>query len=145
MEVIYCRCRGAIYARAGVNDNLQAKATYLNDTGHPITYHGREIVDGESFVCMIDGEHFTSDNPDDQIAIMFDDSRVPAVEWAPAQTFGEYFVAKFAGAIVKDEYGIPLSSGNYMSFQQTGLLKSTMDRAYIQLCVKVNKDGASVD
>ena len=139
MEVLYCRCRGAVYARVGVNDDLQAKATYLNDSGFPVTYHGRTIEDGESFVCMIDGEHFGAENSDATIAVMFDDTRVPVVDWCPAQLFGEYFVAKFAGAIRKDEYGIPLSTGNYMTYQTQGLLKSTMDRKYVQFAVKVNR------
>jgi len=145
MDVVYCRCRSAIYARVGVNDNLQAGATYLNDSGDAITYHNRTVASGESFVCMIAGERFTSANPNATIAVMFDDTRVPAVDWCPAQLFGEYFVAKEAGSIKKDAYGIPLSSGNYMSYKTSGLLKSTMDRRYVQFAIKVNRYVATAD
>ena len=75
---------------------------------------------------------------------MFDDTRVPSVEWCPAQLFGEYFVAKSGGAIQKDAYDIPLSSGNYMSYQTSGLLKSTMDRRYVQFAIKVKRDAPSL-
>ena len=144
MEVIYCRCRSAIYARVGTNDNLQAGATYLNDSGKSIRYHNRTIVNGESFVCMIDNEHFTcAADSEATIAVLFDDTRVPAVDWCPAQLFGEYFVAKSAGAIQKDAFNVPLSSGNYMSYQTAGLLKSTMDRKYVQFAVKINRYAAS--
>ena len=145
MEVVYCRCRSGIYARVGTNDSLQAGATYLNDSGKTITYHNRSIVDGESFVCMVAGESFScSADPTATIAVMFDDSRVPTVDWVPAQLFGEYFVAKQGGAIRVDANGVPLSSGNYMSYQTAGLLKSTMDRKYIQFSVKVKRDAPSL-
>ena len=146
MEVVYCRCRSAIYARVGINDSLQAGATYFNDSGYTITYHNRSVINGESFVCMISGERFScASNSEATIAIMFDDTRVPAVDWCPAQLFGEYFVAKLSGAIRTDAYGIPLSSGNYMSYQTTGLLKSTMDRKYVQFAIKVNRYVTSSD
>ena len=145
MEVVYCRCRSAIYARVGTGDTLQAGATYLNDSGKTITYHNRSIVNGESFVCMINGESFTcAADSSATIAVMFDDTRVPSVEWCPAQLFGEYFVAKSGGAIQKDAYDIPLSSGNYMSYQTSGLLKSTMDRRYVQFAIKVKRDAPSL-
>lgn len=143
MEVVYCRCRNAIYATVGQSDTLQAGATYLNNSGNDITYHNRTVANGESFVCMITGEQFTAIDPDARIAVMFDDTRVPAVEWVPAQLFGEYFVAKLAGAIQKDAYNVPLSSGNYLSYQTSGLLKSTMDRKYIQFAIKVKRDDFS--
>ena len=95
---------------------------------------------------MISGERFScSADSNATIAVMFDDTRVPSVDWCPAQLFGEYFVAKQAGAIQKDTYGIPLSSGNYMSYQTTGLLTSAMDRKYIQFAVKVNRHVASTN
>ena len=141
MEVLYCRCRAAVYARVGVGDDLQAGATYLNDSGETITYHNRSISNGESFVCMIAGERFSCTDPTATIAVLFDDTRVPSVDWVPAQVFGEYFVAKRAGAIGYDEFGVPLSSGNYMSYQTPGLLKSTLDRAFVQFAVKVKRYG----
>ena len=141
LDVLYCRCRSVDYARVKPTDVLQAGATYLNDGEESITYHNRTIAPGESFVCMIDGESFTASSSDYEIAVMFDDTRVPAAEWIPAQIFGEYFVAKEAGAIRKDEYGVPLSSGNYTSWHTSPLLKSVLDRRYIQFALKVNRYG----
>ena len=142
MEVVYCRCRSGVYARVGSSDSLQAGATYLNDSGHTISYHNRNVVDGESFVCMVAGENFScQEDPSATIAVMFDDTRVPDVDWCPAQLFGEYFVLKSGGAIRTDEYGVPLGSGNYMSYQAAGLLKSTMDRKYVQFAIKVKHDA----
>jgi hypothetical protein len=51
-----------------------------------------------------------------------------------------YFVGKMSGAILVDDYGIPLSSGNPRSYSQA-LAKSYMDRMYIQFCVKVKRYG----
>lgn len=141
-DVLYCRCRSVDYARVKPTDSLQAGATYLNDGGENITYHNRTIAPGESFVCMIAGESFTASSNDYEIAVMFDDTRVPAAEWIPAQIFGEYFVAKEAGAISVDSYGVPLSSGNYSSWHTSPLLKSVLDRRYIQFALFVNRYGA---
>lgn len=145
MEVLYCRCRNAVYVRVGVSDSLQAGATYLNDSGMNITYHDRTVANGESFVCMIDGEHFSCEDSTKKIAVLFDDTRVPAVEWIPAQTFGSYFVAKSGGAILKDTYGVPKSSGNLRAYPTTGLNLSTMDRKYVQFAVKIKRYVARVD
>lgn len=143
-EVVYCRCRNAVYARATPFTDLQAGATYLNDSAGNITYHGRTVAPGESFVAMITGEHFTAAEGV-SIAILFDDTRVPSVDWVPAQLFGEYFVAKMAGAIQKDANGVPLSSGNYNAYQQSGLLKSTMDRQFVQFAIKVKRYAGVAD
>lgn len=142
LDVVYCRCRSVDYARVKPTDTLQRGATYLNDRDESITYHNRTIAPGESFVCMIDGESFSASSNDYDIAVMFDDTRVPATEWIPAQIFGAYFVAKEAGAIRTDEFGVPLSSGCYTSWHTNNMLKSVLDRRYIQFCIKVNRYGA---
>ena len=133
-DVLYCRCRSVVYARVGVTDYLQRGATYLNDGNQNITYHNRTIVPGESFVCMITDEQFTCADSTYKIAVMFDDTRVPASEWIPARLMADYFVGKSGGAIVTDEYGIPYSSGNPRSYSQT-LLQSVLDRIYVQFAV----------
>lgn len=140
MDVVYCRCRSVVYARVGVNDNLQRGATYLNDGNQNITYHNRTIVPGESFVCMIDNEQFGCPDSSYTIAVMFDDTRVPASEWIPAHTMGEYFVGKAGGAIVTDEYGVPESSGNIRTYNAS-LAKSVMDRRYVQFAIIVKRYG----
>jgi len=140
MDAVYCRCRSVVYARVGVNDDLQLGATYLNDGTESITYHNRVIVPGESFVCMWSGERFTCEDTDQKIAVLFDDTRVPASEWIPAALMGDYFVGKTGGAIEQDEYGVPLSSGNMRAYD-VSLAKSTMDKRYIQFCLKVRRYG----
>lgn len=139
-DVIYCRCRSVVYTRVGVNDDLQRGATYYNDGEQNITYHNRVIAPGESFFCMIDGERFTCEDSSYQIAIMFDDTRVPVAEWIPAAAMQSYFVGKMSGAILLDEYGIPLSSGDPRAFEQA-LAKSYMDRRFVEFCVKVKRYG----
>lgn len=141
MDAVYCRCRTAVYARVGVDDDLQLGATYLNDSNSDIVYHNRTIVPGESFVCMWNNEKFScSSDPTVTIAVMFDDTRVPGSEWIPAATMADYYVGKNGGAIVDDDYGIPLSSGNVRSYAQS-LNKSTIDRRYVQFCIKVKRYG----
>ena len=139
-DVLYCRCRSVVYARVGVTDDLQRGATYYNDGNLNITYHNRTIAPGESFFCMIGGERFTCSDNDYKIAVMFDDTRVPASEWIPAAAMQRYFVGKMSGAILVDSYGIPLASGNPRAYQQA-VAKSYMDRRYVQFCVKVKRYG----
>lgn len=139
-DVLYCRCRSVVYARVGVSDDLQRGATYYNDGAQSITYHNRAIAPGESFFCMISGERFTCQDSTYKIAVMFDDTRVPASEWIPAAAMQSYFVGKMSGAILVDAYGIPLSSGNPRAYEQA-VAKSYMDRRYVQFCVKVKKYG----
>ena len=144
MDVVYVRSTPVVSARVGVNDNLQRGATYLNDGDTNITYRNRTIVPGESFVCLLDDEHFSCDDTSYEIAVMFDDTRVPASEWIPAQQYGEYFVSKRGGAIQVDEYGIPYSSGNYMSYQGAALLKTILSQRYIQLAYRVKRYGTGI-
>jgi|GEM_PF-2346331 len=140
MDAVYCRCRSVVYARVGVNDDLQFGATYLNDGAASITYHNRVIAPGESFVCMWSGERFTCEDAEQTIAVLFDDTRVPASEWIPAAMMGDYFVGKTGGAIAQDEYGVPQSSGNVRAYA-VNLAKSVMDKRYVQFCLKVRRYG----
>ena len=148
-DVVYCRCRQAVYARVTPSDLLQRGATYLNDGEETVVYHHRDIAPGESFVCMIEGEQFADPNHAGEVpyslAVMFDDSRVPSSEWIPAQQLGEYFVSKSGGAIEADEFGVPYSSGNYKSFAGGHvLLKSVLDRRFVQFAIKVTRYGTGV-
>ena len=146
-DVIYCRCRSTIYVQIKASDGLQRGATYLNYGTKDITYHGRVISPGESFVALNSTETFTcSVDADYKIGVMFDDTRVPSTEWVPAQNFGEYFVMKQSGAIRLDEDGVPVSSGNYLSFQTTAnggysdqLRKTIINQRFVQFAIFVTK------
>jgi hypothetical protein len=77
---------------------------------------------------------------------MFDDSRVPSSVWIPARMWGEYFVWKSAGVVQYDADGLPISSGNYLSYQTTAnggysdqIMKTIMNKAYFQLKVTAKK------
>lgn len=118
-DVVYVRTLAAIYAKIKQGDGLQRGGVYINSGNSNITYRNRTIVSGESFVAENDVDDFTAVDGDYEIGVMFDDTRVPSSEWIPAQLFGEYFVCKESGAIKLDESGVPVSSGNYLSWQST--------------------------
>ena len=146
-DVIYVRCRSTIYAKIKSSDGLQRGATYLNFGNKSITYRNRAYSPGESFVAVNTTDTFTcSGDADYEIGVMFDDTRVPSSEWVPAQNFGEYFVMKQSGAIRLDADGVPVSSGNYLSFQTTAnggysdqLRKSIINQTYVQFAIFVTK------
>ena len=116
-DVVYVRTSATIYVRIKQGDGLQRGATYLNCGNANITYRTRTIVPGESFVAENAVDDFACDNANYEIGVMFDDTRVPSSEWIPAQLFGEYFVCKERGTVKLDNSGIPVASGNYLSWQ----------------------------
>ena len=116
-DVVYVRTIAAIYVRIKHGDGLQRGATYLNCGNANITYRNRTIVPGESFVAENAVDDFTANDSAYEIGVMFDDTRVPSSEWIPAQLFGEYFVCRERGTIKLDGSGIPVASGNYLSWQ----------------------------
>ena len=118
-DVVYVRTIVAIYVRIKQGDGLQRGATYLNYGNENITYRNRTIVPGESFVAENAVDDFTANDADYEIGVLFDDTRMPSSEWIPAQLFGEYFVCKERGTIKLDNSGIPVASGNYLSWQPT--------------------------
>ena len=118
-DVVYIRTLAAIYAKIKQGDGLQRGGVYLNCGNVNITYRTRTIVPGESFVAENAVDDFTASDADYEIGVMFDDTRVPSSEWIPAQLFGEYFVCKESGTVKLDESGVPVSSGNYLSWQST--------------------------
>ena len=164
-DVLYCRCRSMVYARADLGVNLKPQITYFNDGEEYIKFHNRVIVPNESFICdnaepfyVCDSNGNVNSNVVDySIAIIFDDREtIPSGEeriggetkWIPAQKFGEYFAMKNAGAITEldiPEIGsVPKSSGHYMCFTKNGGgsqingYKSILNQAFIQFAVFVN-------
>ena len=144
-DVIYCRSRATIYVKIKASDGLQSGGVYLNIGNDSITYDGRTIAAGESFVAVDNIKTFSHSNPNYQVGIVFDDTRVPSAEWIPAQMFGEYFVSKQSGAVVRDGEDIPVSSGNPLSYipsEDEGysdiLRKTVLNQAYCQfeICVR---------
>lgn len=144
-NLLYCRCRSAIYAHLKSSDTLQQGGIYINNSNSPITYRNRQIAPYESFICE-DTTTFTA--PDGVVGVMFDDTRVPESEWIPANAWGEYFVYKKHGVIQKDNtvLKVPISSGNSLSYQTSAnggysdtLTKSIMNQEYVQFAIFVNK------
>lgn len=144
-NVVYVRELPYIFVRIQSTDGLQQGATYFNYDSESITYRGRTIVQGESFVADNSVDTFTASSGY-EIGVMFDDTRVPSAQWVPAQLFGEYFVWKQGGAIQLDADGVPVSSGNYLSFQTTAnggysdqLIKTILTTAYCQFKIVVKR------
>ena len=144
-NVAYIRESPLIYARIEASEGLQRGGTYLNYGNQTITYRGRSIAPYESFVAANDVDTFIAP-AGYMVGVMFDDTRVPSSEWIPAQLFGEYFVWKQGGVVQLDNDGIPISSGNYLSFQTTAnggfsqqLIKSYISTTYFQLKIHVRR------
>lgn len=163
-DVIYCRCRSMVYARAELGDTLKPQITYYNDGDSCIKFHDRVIVPDESFICdnaeqfyVCDAQgNVNSSASDYSIAVIFDDREtIPSGEeriggvtkWIPAQKFGEYFAMKNAGAITELEIpqigSVPKASGNYQCFTKNGGgaqisgYKSILNQTFMQFAVFV--------
>ena len=137
-EVIYCRCRSSIYKKVKPTDTLTKGGTYLNIGNKDVTYHGRKIVPGESFICTNE-LYFTADSNNYEIGVMFDADGAPESAWIPARFWGDYYVGKKDGVIDSDEYGVPYSSGNNRSFTKSTINKSVLDRRYVQFKIMVKR------
>ena len=118
-NVVYVRTSPLIYLKLKQGAGLQRFGVYLNIGVENITYRGRTIVPNESFVAENSTDDFGHSNSDYEIAVVFDDTRVPSAEWVPAQLFGEYFAVKESGVIKIDDSGVPVGSGNYLAWQST--------------------------
>lgn len=79
---VYVRMQNVIYATVAVGGALQSGGVYLNYATENITYRGRTIVPGESFMAVNSVDTF-SGTAGYLIGIVFNDSRVPASEWMP--------------------------------------------------------------
>ena len=158
MNAIYCRCRSHIYATitkaqtvAG-HANWATNVVYMNTGNSSITYNGRTIIAGESFVIDDASVGIGGVADDYKIAIMFDDRNVnessrivPTTEWIPAQMWGKYFVCKQNGAISHDSDNVPVSSGNYNAWTESGSPScggyySILNQPYTQFAIFVNKE-----
>lgn len=144
-NVLWLRETPMPYLNILASDGLEAGATYLNHGNENITYRSRTIAPGESFVAENSVDTFTASSGY-EIGVMFDDGRVPSSVWIPARMWGEYFVWKSAGVIQYDADGLPISSGNYLSYQNTAnggysdqIMKTIMNKAYFQLKVTAKK------
>ena len=158
MNCVYCRCRSHVYATitkaqtAAGHANWATGIVYMNIGNSTISYNGRSIVAGESFVIDDASVGITGVSDDYEIAIMFDDRNVnessrivPTTEWIPAQLWGKYFVGKNNGAITHDSDGVPISSGNYNAWNESGQptcggYYSIMNQPYTQFAIFVNKE-----
>lgn len=146
-DVIYVRARGIIYKYIKSYDGLERGGVYYNSGNKNITYRNRVIVPNESFVAVNEIDTFICEDDENyEIGIIFDDSRVPSSDWVPAQCYGEYFVCKQSGVIKLDNKGVPVSSGNPLSFQTLSnggfsntLKKSILNQKYIQFSLNVKK------
>lgn len=154
-DVVYARCRQSVYAyvkprntgvAAATENTLEEGGVYYNGGNKSIVHHGRTVAPGESFTCKETSDcYFTCEGDNNyQVAIMFDDSRVPdSSQWCPASLIGEYYVRKNSGAIVTDTYGVPYSSGNPRDV--TTYPKSTIDRFYVQFAIFVQRPVKILD
>lgn len=146
-DVIYVRARAMIYKYIKSSDGLERGGVYYNSGDKNIIYRNRTIVPKESFVAVNNDDIFICEDDENyEVGIIFDDTRVPSAEWVPAQTYGEYFVCKQSGVIKLDNKGVPVSSGNPLSYQSLSdggykdiLKKSILNQKYLQFALNVKK------
>lgn len=138
-DVIYVRELSKITTEITSADQLQQGGIYLNHGAEDITYDGRVIVPGESFIAKNNVNVFSA--PEGYaIAVMFDDTRAAAHKWIPAQMFGKYFTWRNGAELILDDRDIPISSGNDKSWQPVSdggysdvLVQHPLTRKYFQL------------
>ena len=152
-DVVWVRCRATIYKRIVASDGLQKGATYINDGSENISYRTKTIVPGESFIAVNNEDTFSATSSSYSIGILFDDTRVPIESpWVPAQCFGEYFVSKINGIIQEDKSGIPIGSGNPLSYRSpsgdntedtegyaTKINKTIINQKFVQFAIFATK------
>lgn len=156
-NVVYCRCRSSVYRTVASGNTLIQGITYYNpENGKSISFNGRTIVPGESFVAETTATFVCPEDNTYQIAMMFDDRTdeeiaaaggerlVPTAPWVPAATRGEYFALKSNGIINRSTINDQLlGSGNPYSYQANGSImagtKSVLDQPYMQFAVFITK------
>ncbi len=139
-DVLYVRTTPMAFAQVTPADELQPLGHYMNNGDQTITYNSRPIVPGESFVATYDVLHFVAPTQDYKVDVMFDDTRVPAVEWLPARMWGKYFECYESGVVLKsDVTGVPISSGNYESYFAPflNIPRTILRKKYIQFKIEV--------
>lgn len=144
-DVIYIRVAFKVHSEILSTDGLQQGGIYLNFGAENITYRGRTIVPGESFMAENSVDTF-SGSSGYKVGVLFDDTRAPSTPWIPAQMFGEYFEWRDGQTVRYDTRGIPISSGNDLSYQTVAnggysdvLVKSPMSRRYFQIGIFLKK------
>ena len=120
-DVVYVRTTPAVYVNIKQGDGLQEGATYINCGEENIIYQERTVGIKESFVAKNSVDDFIHADAEYRIGAVFQDTRIPLTIrqkalWIPAQLFGEYFVVKNRTGVKIDDNGIPVSSGNYLSW-----------------------------
>lgn len=128
-DVLYIRESSKVTTWITSSDNLEQGGIYLNDGNEDITYDARVVAPGESFMAKNNINTFSATS-NYTIAVMFDDSRAASVPWIPAQMYGEYFTWRDGLDVRNDDRGIPISSGNDLSYQ------SVADGGYSDILVK---------
>lgn len=143
MDGIYIRCRSMIYKFVTPEDTLIEGATYLNTGSDNITYGGRTIIPGKSFVCTQQAHHFThaTDNTY-KIGVVFDDPDLPATEWIFYDLIGRAFLSKNHGSITRSTNGMPESSGNPRAWNTPTSLNiqgtaTNINQPYVQVAIFV--------
>jgi len=143
VDGIYIRCRSMIYKWVTPQDTLVEGATYLNVGNDNITYGGRTIIPGKSFVCTQQADHFThaTDNTY-KVGVMFDDPELPETEWIFYGLQGRAFVSKSHGNITRSDNGMPESSGNPRAWSTATTLNiqgtaTNINQPYVQVAIFV--------
>lgn len=138
---VHVRMTRAIYSTVAVGGALQSGGVYLNYGNESITYKGRTIVTGESFVAEDAIDSF-SGTAGYLIGIVFDDTRVPSAEWIPALAFDDYFNGVAGAAQVYDSDSRPAGSGNpksYVSPLVGTYSKQLMSYTYLQFKIMLRE------
>jgi hypothetical protein len=138
---VHVRQTRAIYATVAVGGALQSGGVYLNYGNESITYRGRTIVTGESFMAENSVDSF-SGTAGYLIGIVFDDTRVPAAEWIPALSFDDYFNGMNGASQVYDDESRPAGSGNPKSYAAPLLgtfAKQLLNYNYIQFKIMLRE------
>ena len=143
IDGIYIRCRSMIYKFVTPQDTLVEGATYINSGSDSITYAGRTIVAGESFVCTQGATSFThaTDNTY-KVGVLWDDPELPASEWIFYSLQGRAFVSKSQGNITRSANGMPESSGNPLAWNTPTSLNiqgtaTNINQPYVQVAIFV--------
>ncbi len=130
---IYIRSRNEPIANVA-SGSIEDGYVYQNNGAETITYLGRTIGRGESFIGA--GDRTFTASAGYTVSLIFNNTE----PWIPAQMFGEYFTNRDgSGQLVLDDAGVPVSSGNYMAYQSPyntaaeKLKRKMLTDKYIQL------------
>lgn len=143
VDGIYIRCRSMIYKFVTPQDTLVEGATYINSGKDPITYAGRTIVAGESFVCAQGATSFAHATDENyKIGVLWDDPELPTSEWIFYGLQGRAFVSKSHGNITRSDNGMPESSGNPRAWNTSTSLNiqgtaTNINQPYVQVAIFV--------